>query len=65
MLDLELEQTYTGKAMEALLADVRNGDVGDRGVLYWHTYNSVPLNVPTDAPLVPDALPVEFMRYFD
>jgi len=65
VLDLELEQTYTGKAMEALLADAGKSGAGDRSVLYWHTYNSVPLNVPADTPLDRDALPMEFLRYFE
>jgi len=65
VLDLELEQTYTGKAMQALLKDRREADAENRSVLYWHTYNSVPLNVPTDECVDRDALPGEFLRYFE
>jgi 1-aminocyclopropane-1-carboxylate deaminase/D-cysteine desulfhydrase-like pyridoxal-dependent ACC family enzyme len=61
--DLTLEPTYTGKAMSALLNDWR--DAGEFNALYWHTYNSVPLDVPTDKPLDPAALPEEFLRYFE
>ena len=61
-LGLDLEVTYTGKAMAALLADWR--DRGNRNALYWHTYNSAPLGVPADRPLDANALPPEFLRYF-
>lgn len=39
---LALEGTYTGKAMAALVADARDGRLGDRTVLFWNTYNSRP-----------------------
>lgn len=62
---LNLESTYTGKAMAALLADWR-ADAGDKfSALYWHTYNSTPLDVSTDRPLDSAAIPQEFLRYFD
>ena len=61
--DLVLEPTYTGKAMAALLYDWRN-DPGC-SALYWHTYNSTPLNVPPDLPLDLASLPDEFHRYFE
>ena len=64
-LQLSLEPTYTGKAFAALLADLSAADAVSRNILYWHTYNSVPLNVPGDRPLAADALPGEFLRYFD
>lgn len=62
-LDLELETTYTAKAMSALLADWWAGDADN--ALYWHTCNSEPLHVPVDRPLDRSALPAEFMRYFE
>jgi D-cysteine desulfhydrase len=64
-LDLKLETTYTGKAMSALLSDMREAENANLNQLYWHTYNSVPLDVPTDKPLDKDALPAEFYRYFE
>jgi D-cysteine desulfhydrase len=63
-LDLKLETTYTGKTMAALLADMRKSGAGELNFLYWHTYNSVPLDVPTDHPLDKEAMPKEFLRYF-
>lgn len=64
-LDLTLEPTYTGKTMAALLADLGDSGAARRNVLYWHTYSSAPLNMPTDYPLNEDGLPQEFLRYFD
>jgi len=63
-LDLTLETTYTGKALSALLADWSENGAEERSVLYWHTYNSVPLNIASDKPLDVAALPLEFLRYF-
>lgn len=64
-LDLTLEPTYTGKAMAAVLADLDHSDALRRNVLYWHTYNSVPLNTPSAMPLNEKRLPRDFLRYFD
>ena len=64
-LDLTLESTYTGKTMAALLSDLSEAASDDLNILYWHTFNSVPLHMPTDRPLDAKALPKEFMRYFE
>lgn len=60
---IALEGTYTGKAFAALVADGREGLLGERTVLFWDTYNSRDL-----APLVGDAdwrrLPKRFHTYF-
>jgi len=62
-LGIDLEPTYTGKAMAALIADVLSG--GFRmPVLFWNTYHSAPLPVPSDAPLDPGALPDDFLGYY-
>ena len=63
-LGITLEPTYTGKAMAALLADMREPGADELTFLFWHTYNSVPFDVPTDRPLDEEALPAEFLRYF-
>lgn len=62
-LGMTLEQTYTGKAMAALIHDLEAGC--DEPVLFWNTYNSRPLDV--DRTLAPDfdRIPEEFARYFD
>ena len=64
-LQLELEQTYTGKAMAALLNDLAQPQTAEIECLYWHTLNSAPLDVPKDRPLDAAALPDSFLRYFD
>jgi len=59
-LGLDLESTYTGKAMAAILHDFEQG--ADEQVLFWNTYNSVPIAaVPDDPPI--DRLPQEFHKY--
>ena len=39
---IQLEGTYTGKAMAALSADSHAGNLEGRRVLFWNTYNSRP-----------------------
>lgn len=63
-LDIRLESTYTGKAMAALLADLREPGAEELNVLFWNTYYATPITVPTDRPLDETALPHEFLRYF-
>jgi D-cysteine desulfhydrase len=45
---LELEGVYTAKTMSALVGLVEAGQLRDGPVLYWHTYNALPL--PFDEP---------------
>jgi len=40
---LELEGVYTAKTMAALVDLVKDGQLRDGPVLYWHTYNALPL----------------------
>lgn len=62
-LELELETTYTGKALAALLADLREGAC--ERPLFWNTYNAVPLTIDESAAPDWSRLPEEFRRYFD
>ena len=64
-LAIELEITYTGKAMAALLSDLDNPELADKKFLFWNTYSSAELPVPDGEPLDKAALPAEFMRYFE
>ena len=58
-LGLQLEATYTGKAMAALLAD-SGADARGATLLFWNTFNSRPLSPPEiDA----RDLPREFRNY--
>lgn len=62
-LGLRLEPTYTGKAMAALLHDLRRNGHADESLLFWNTYSSCPLPATDEVNL--DRLPPEFLRYFD
>lgn len=64
-LGLQLETTYTGKAMAALLHDLSQPGGGEQPVLFWNTYNAVPLASSADSPSADAPLPAEFRRYFD
>ncbi len=59
---LDLETTYTGKAMAAILSDLESPDLRDKNILFWNTYNSRPLPDAGDADT--GGLPVEFDSYF-
>ncbi|HLT90290.1 MAG TPA: pyridoxal-phosphate dependent enzyme [Woeseiaceae bacterium] len=62
-LGLALEGTYTGKAMAALVADLRAGEAPAH-VLFWNTCNGRVLPVPARAPLPGASFPEAFQRYF-
>jgi len=50
---LELEGVYTAKTMSALVGLVEAGELREGPVLYWHTYNALPLpfGTPTEEDL--------------
>ncbi len=54
---IELESTYTGKAMAACIDHCRKGRP-DETVLFWNTYNSAPLDLADNV----DALPPEIRK---
>ena len=64
-LDLELETTYTGKAMAALLQDLlaRRDRVGP--CLFWNTFNAQPLPVSADRPATRTGIADAFLRYYE
>jgi D-cysteine desulfhydrase len=62
-LDLELEETYTGKAMAAVLSDLSAADAANRRFLFWNTFNSVSLPLDDNVPVDRGSLPGEFLRY--
>lgn len=60
---IDLETTYTGKAMAALVHDALAGRLTDSSVVFWLTYNSYPYPAEIsdyDA----DDVPAEFRAYF-
>ncbi len=59
---LDLETTYTGKAMAAILSDMESPDLRDKNIMFWNTYNSRPLPDASDADT--SGLPEEFDSYF-
>jgi D-cysteine desulfhydrase len=64
-LGLELESTYTGKAMATLLHDAGQARHRGASLMFWNTYNSNPLpEVPSSA-IDMGRMPDEFLRYFD
>jgi D-cysteine desulfhydrase len=64
-LGLELEPTYTGKAMAALLHDAGQAQHRDSLPMFWNTYNSSPLPETPESAIDLARLPEEFLRYFD
>ena len=64
-LGLELESTYTGKAMAALLHDAEQPQHSDASLMFWNTYDSSPLPTITNSAVDFGRLPTEFLRYFD
>jgi 1-aminocyclopropane-1-carboxylate deaminase/D-cysteine desulfhydrase-like pyridoxal-dependent ACC family enzyme len=60
---LELEPTYTGKCMAALLADARAGRLAGKRVLFIHTLSSVDLRPLIAAAPDPSSLPPSLRRH--
>ncbi len=61
-LSLDLENTYTGKAFAALLADAAGNN--DEPLAFWNTYNARPLPGRSNVTLEDTGLPEDFARYF-
>jgi D-cysteine desulfhydrase len=64
-LGLDLEPTYTGKAMAALLHDAGQPRHRDEFLMFWNTYNSNPLPEIQESAIDMALLPEDFLRYFD
>jgi D-cysteine desulfhydrase len=62
-LGLALEVTYTGKAMAALLHDLRQRSASGSNCLFWNTCNSAKLQLPDTPARGSKDLPVSFRRY--
>jgi D-cysteine desulfhydrase len=63
-LGLDLETTYTGKAMAAMLHDLQSPEYDGEAFLFWNTYNSRELPVDAAQPATPGTIPEDFLRYY-
>ncbi len=61
---ITLESTYTGKALAALLDDLRDCTARGEIVLFWNSYNSAPLPTELTKPADVGDLSDEFLSYF-
>ena len=61
---LNLDTTYSGKAMAALLHDLTLPKLAGKNLLFWNTHNSRVLPVSAERPDDTSALPEEFLRYY-
>lgn len=62
--DLNLDTTYTGKAMAAMLADLQTSPPNSR-YLFWNTYNDQPLPEVDPQGRAAAELPAQFKRYLE
>ncbi len=61
--DVILDPTYTAKTMAALLGMLEDGRLSEGPILYWHTYNALPLPEPDQSEF--RRLPRAFHRFFE
>lgn len=59
---LQLETTYTGKALAALIGDAKAGKLAGQKVMFWNTYNSQP--APDDLDKVSVETIPESLRHY-
>jgi len=64
-LRLDLETTYTGKAMAAMLHDLQLPEYDGETCLFWNTHNSRELPVDAQTPESLDNIPEDFLRYYE
>jgi hypothetical protein len=62
--NIGLEGTYSGKSAAALIAHGERGELEGRVVLFWHTYNSNPIQIESEQ-MDYKQLPRGFHRYFE
>jgi len=61
---LVLDTTYTAKTMAAMLKYLKEHDLKDKNILFWHTYNTRDLTKFLDPKLSSKDLPQDFQCYF-
>lgn len=65
-MDVQLDTTYTGKAMAALLHDLEHEGGDDRRpYLFWNTYSAKATKIDPARNRVQSGLPQQFERYYD
>ncbi len=64
-LSLNLETTYTGKALAAMLHDLQQPEYAGEDYLFWNTHNSSKLPVSNEAPDTLENIPEDFLRYYE
>ncbi len=62
---LTLDTTYTAKTMAAMIKYLKENDLKDKNVLFWHTYNTRDLTPFLDGKACPEGLPKPFHGYFE
>ncbi len=62
---LELDQTYTGKAIASVIEFAEKTENKNASILYWHTFNSVDLKEKAGPIENYKKLPKEFHKFFD
>jgi len=61
--NLNLDGSYTGKTLAALISHSQDGRLQGKNVLFWNTLNSSDFS-DTISDLKPEALPGDLQRYF-
>lgn len=62
--DIDLEGTYTGKTLAALIEDATNLNLAEKVILFWNTYNSIDL-LDNIKDIDYHKLPKSFHSYFE
>ncbi|MEM7433262.1 MAG: pyridoxal-phosphate dependent enzyme [Pseudomonadota bacterium] len=63
-LEIELEATYTGKAIAAMIDDLHDPASAEQSFLFWNTYSSAHFDIDDAASADHSELPEAFLRYF-
>jgi D-cysteine desulfhydrase len=63
--DMTLDTTYTAKTMAAMMDYVKTQGIGDKNILFWHTFNTRDLSPYLDEKATHQNLPPSFREYFE
>ena len=62
---IKLEFVYTGKTLAALMDAVGQPEFADKRILFWNTYNSMPVPGPSPDEIDYRELPSTFHQFFE